>query len=137
MWNKRVAPAQAIQFIDSNSSVSNQEVLQYVGIKYGGIISLHPFLTVRESSFNMTRGGGGGQCRLTDQCSCPDSVHVSYMKFLAAGCRCELKVKRVCRVRKQNFLLIAELKGHEQVANFVITVLTLAIVFSLAVLARN
>ena len=46
MWNKRVAPAQAIQFIDSNSSVSDQEVLQYVVIKYGGIISLYAFLTV-------------------------------------------------------------------------------------------
>ena len=32
LWNKRVAPAQAIQFIDSNSSVSDQEVLQYVVI---------------------------------------------------------------------------------------------------------
>ena len=46
LWNKRVAPAQAIQFIDSNSSVSDQEVLQYVVIKYGGIISLYAFLTV-------------------------------------------------------------------------------------------
>ena len=46
MWNKRVAPAQSIQFIDSNSSVSDQEVLQYVVIKYGGIISLYAFLTV-------------------------------------------------------------------------------------------
>lgn len=46
MWNKRVAPAQAVQFIDSNSSVSDQEVLQYVVIKYGGIISLYAFLTV-------------------------------------------------------------------------------------------
>ena len=42
LWNKRVAPAQAIQFIDSNSSVSDQ----YVVIKYGGIISLYAFLTV-------------------------------------------------------------------------------------------
>ena len=46
MWNKRVAPAQAIQFIDSNSSVSDQEVLQYFVIKYGGIIDLYSFLTV-------------------------------------------------------------------------------------------
>ena len=46
MWNKRVAPAQAIQFIDSNSFVSDQEVLQYVVIKYGGIIFLYAFLTV-------------------------------------------------------------------------------------------
>ena len=45
MWNKRVAPAQAIQFIDSNSFVSDQEVLQYVVIKYGGIIYLYAFLT--------------------------------------------------------------------------------------------
>ena len=49
LWNKRVAPAQAIQFIDSNSSVSDQEVLQYVVIKYGGIISLYAFLTVNVS----------------------------------------------------------------------------------------
>ena len=50
MWNKRVAPAQAIQFIDSNSSVSDQEVLQYVVIKYGGIISLYAFLTINSKS---------------------------------------------------------------------------------------
>ena len=41
-----ITPAQAIQFIDSNSSVSDQEVLQYVVIKYGGIISFYAFLAV-------------------------------------------------------------------------------------------
>ena len=46
LWNRSVAPAQAIQFIDSNSSVSDQEVLQYIVIRYGVIISLYAFLTV-------------------------------------------------------------------------------------------
>ena len=45
MWNKLVAPAQAIQFIDSNSSVSDQEVLQYVVIKYGGIHFISHFIS--------------------------------------------------------------------------------------------
>ena len=50
------------------------------------------------------------------------------MEFLAANCRCALKAKLACSVGKQDFLLIAELKGHEHVANAVI-VATLAFVF--------
>ena len=60
-------------------------------------------------------------CKLTDQCSCPDLVHVLYigMTFLAVNCRCELKTKMACGVGKQNFQLIAELKGNEHIANAV------------------
>ena len=39
------------------------------------------------------------------------------MEFLAANCRCELKAKMACSVGKQNFQLMAELKGHEYGAN--------------------
>ena len=44
-------------------------------------------------------------CKLTNQCSCPDSVHVLYVsiEFLAANCRCELKAKMACSVEKQTF----------------------------------
>ena len=56
-------------------------------------------------------------CNLTNQCSCPDSVHVLYssIEFLvAANCRWELKAaKLACSVGKQNFKLTAELKGRE------------------------
>ena len=78
-------------------------------------------------------------CELTDQCSCPDSVHVLYIRveFLAASCRCELKVKWLVVLGSKIFSpCIAGLKGH--VENAVIMMLTLAFVFaSLAVLAKN
>ena len=43
-------------------------------------------------------------------------VHVLYisMEFLAANCRCELKAKLACGVKKQNFELIAELNCSEK-----------------------
>ena len=58
-------------------------------------------------------------CKLTNQC--PESVDLLYisMKLLAVNCRCELKAKMACGVGKQNLQLIAELKGHEHVANAV------------------
>ena len=51
------------------------------------------------------------------------------MEFLAANCRCALKAKLACSVGKQDFLLIAELKGHEHVANAVIVVRLLLYLF--------
>ena len=47
------------------------------------------------------------------------------MEFLAANCRCPLKAKLACSVGKQDFLLIAELKGHEHVANVIVVRLLL------------
>ena len=57
-------------------------------------------------------------CKLTNQCSCPGSVHVLCisMEFLPANWRCELKAKMACGVGKLIYL-IAE--GHEHVANAV------------------
>ena len=51
-------------------------------------------------------------CKLTNQCSCPES--------LAASCRCELKVKLACIVLGSKVSSsLAELKGHEHVAKVV------------------
>ena len=52
------------------------------------------------------------------------------MEFLAAKCSCQLKIKPASSVEKQNFSFIAELKGHEHVANRpLLLVTTLAFVF--------
>ena len=52
-------------------------------------------------------------CKLTNQCSCP--------KFLAASCRCELKVKLACSAVLGSRISssFAELKGHEHLAKAV------------------
>ena len=52
-------------------------------------------------------------CKLTNQCSCPE--------FLAASCRCELKVKLACSVvfRSRISSSFAELKGHEHASKAV------------------
>ena len=60
-------------------------------------------------------------CKLTNQCSCPDSVHVSYtsMEFLAANCKCELKDNWLVVLGSRISSSFAESKGHEHVANAV------------------
>ena len=52
-------------------------------------------------------------CKLTNQCSSPE--------FLAASCRCELKVKLACSVVLGSRISssFAELKGYEHVAKAV------------------
>ena len=52
-------------------------------------------------------------CKLTNQCSCPE--------FVAASCRCELKVKLACSVVLGNRISssFAELKDHDHVAKAV------------------
>ena len=60
------------------------------------------------------------QCKLTNQCSCPE--------FLAASCRCEIKVKLACSVVLGSRISssFAELKGHEHVAKMFLGVNPLA-----------
>ena len=52
-------------------------------------------------------------CKFTNQCSCPE--------FLAASCRCEIKVKLACSAVLGSRISssFAELKGHELVAKVV------------------
>ena len=59
-------------------------------------------------------------CKLTNQGSCPDSVHVLYisMEFLAANCRSE-KPSWVIVLRFRLSSSFVELKGHEHVVNAV------------------
>ena len=70
-------------------------------------------------------------CKLTDQCSCPDSVHVLYIstQFVAVNWRCELKAKWLVVLGSRISSSLQNLKVMTMSRTLLLLLLTLAFVF--------